>query len=259
MESCAGNEFTVVELKEALRERGLATTGMKSELIRRLNDINPEVWEGLARKRKSALRTADLSGSGDVRQPTGDGEVVEEAATGDGAPAREERENIAAFETEERDNATRMELLLLRREKECWEREQQLLRRELEMLRNSPSTGSAAADGSVASGFGGIRSIKELLPEFDGTDNAFWRWRQQLQLLRHSYHLDENSTRILIGSRLKGRASWFHSRTEYLVLGMEELLKEMEQMFNLRPGKLALRREFESRERRRTILRALSR
>jgi hypothetical protein len=31
MESCQGNEFTVVELKEALRERGLTTGGTKAE------------------------------------------------------------------------------------------------------------------------------------------------------------------------------------------------------------------------------------
>lgn len=53
---------------------------------------------------------------------------------------------------------------------------------------------------------------------------------------------------MLISARLKGRAlSWFHSRAEYLTLNIKELLEKMEQMFDLRPGKLALRKEFESR------------
>lgn len=108
-------------------------------------------------------------------------------------------------------------------------------------------TGVTGVSGATAVS-GGVRNLRELLPEFDGMDHTFWRWRQQLQLLRHSYQLDENSTRILIRSRLKERAlSWFYSRAEYLTLSMEELLQEMERMFDMRPGKLALRREFESR------------
>lgn len=54
--------------------------------------------------------------------------------------------------------------------------------------------------------------------------------------------------RTLISSCLKGRAlSWFYSRAEYLTLNIEELLKKMEQIFDLHPGKLTLRRKFESR------------
>lgn len=95
---------------------------------------------------------------------------------------------------------------------------------------------------------GGIKGIKELLPDFEATDNTFWRWKSQLELLRETYWLGENATRILIGSRLKGRAlSWFYSKTEHLTLSIEDLLKEMQQMFDLRPGKLALRKKFEAR------------
>lgn len=41
--------------------------------------------------------------------------------------------------------------------------------------------------------------------------------------------------------------AWFYSRAEYLTMGVDELLTEMGQMFDQRPGKLTLRREFESR------------
>lgn len=125
--------------------------------------------------------------------------------------------------------------------------EQELLRRELEIVRGSPATRSAASESSAAVTSGGVRSIRELLPEFDGADNTFWRWKQQLQLLRRTYNLDENATQILVSSRLKGRAlSWFYSKAEYLVLSIESLLEKMEQMCDLRLGKLTMRREFES-------------
>lgn len=99
----------------------------------------------------------------------------------------------------------------------------------------------------MTSGSGGIKGVGELLPEFDAIDNTFWRWRSQLELLRGTYRLDENATRILIDSRLRGRTlTWFYSRTEHLTLSIEELLEEMGQMFDLRPGKLILRKKFEA-------------
>jgi len=241
-----GSGFTVVELKEAFRERGLTTNGTKAELIKRLNEDDPRVWKELI-TRRSALLATDSPGSGAVCRPTEGCVAVGSAGTDGETLEREERVDVVALEAEERDDATMTELGLLRREKELWEREQRLLRQELEMLRGSSSmTGAAASDGAVPMA-GGVRSIRELLPEYDGTDNAFWRWRQQLRLLRSSYSLDESSTRILISSRLKGRAlSWFYSKAEFLTMTIEELLQEMDHMFDLRPGKLALRREFES-------------
>lgn len=184
----------------------------------------------------------------DVPQPEESVGGAGEAETIAGEAARGCRSNIAASEAKEGGDMVRLELALLRRERELWERERRLLERELEILRCSSATTVTTIGSGGASIDGGVRGVKELLPEFDGTDNAFWKWRQQLQLIRHTYHLDENSTRILISSRLRGRAlAWFHSRAEYLTLSVEELLQEMARMFDLRPGKLALRKEFESR------------
>lgn len=104
-----------------------------------------------------------------------DSEAVEKAEKTDGATAREERADIVASDVEARDNAMRMELTFLRREKELWEREQQLLRRELEMLRNYPTMMSTASSNGTIPVPGGVKNIKGLLPEFDGTDNAFWK------------------------------------------------------------------------------------
>ncbi|XP_011859979.1 PREDICTED: uncharacterized protein LOC105557370 [Vollenhovia emeryi] len=274
MEQSAGNRFTVLELKKALRERGLTTSGTKAEMIRRLEEDDPRVWEDLAARREAASRDAgDPSDLGDA-PPLGenddgasrsdggaggggtsrDGEATERGGVANnGDLAREGDDGIAAFGAEERDDAMR-ELMFLRRERELWEREQRLLRRELDMLRNSPATASGTASAVTSAAMsggampGGVRGLRELLPEFSGADSDFWRWKQQLELLKQTYRLDENSTRVLISSRLRGRAlSWFHSKAEYLTLDSVELLREMGQMFDLRPGKLALRREFESR------------
>lgn len=47
---------------------------------------------------------------------------------------------------------------------------------------------------------------------------------------------------------MKGRAfTWFYSKAEYLILSIEDLLEEMKQIFDLHPGKLSLKKEFESR------------
>ena len=68
------------------------------------------------------------------------------------------------------------------------------------------------------------------------------------KLLRNTYELDDNSTRILMGSRLKGKAlNWFYSKPEYLTLSIGDLLEEMKRMYDLRPRKLSLRKKFETR------------
>lgn len=90
---------------------------------------------------------------------------------------------------------TRRELRLIHKERELLEREQQLLRREREITRNASATNSIVSANDV------VRSLRELLSEFDATNN---RWRHQLKLLRNSYQLDDNSIKILISSRLKG-------------------------------------------------------
>ncbi|KYN02350.1 hypothetical protein ALC62_06832 [Cyphomyrmex costatus] len=109
-------------------------------------------------------------------------------------------------------------------------------------------TRSFSSTSNATSAAGNVRHLKDLLPEFRAADNTFWKWKQQLELLRNSYRLDDNSARVLISSRLKGRAlAWFHSKAEHLTLSVENLLEEMTRMFDSRPAKLSLRKEFEAR------------
>lgn len=239
MESRPPNSFTTAEMRLALREKGLTTGGAKAELIQRINGNDPSIWTELEERRWRAAGSSGVTAG--MHPPGEEGDDVEETeAGGDSLGER----NRAMSESGER-NPLEEELSLLRRECEIMVRERQLLQRELELMRGSPVL---TTNGSVISAFGGVRGIKELLPEFDATDGTFWKWKQQLELLTRTYQLDENSVRVLISSRLRGRAlSWFYSKPEYITIRSEDLLREMESMFDLRPGRLSLRREFESR------------
>lgn len=194
MDPCPGKECIVVELKEALRARGLSTSGTKIELIRRLNSVGSKVWDELTERRgdaQSAVETAEVE---DGSQPVEDGETVGEVELDGRDSMRDEYSGAPALEG--RNNAISKELMLLHRERELWESERRVFQQQLEMLRCSPSITGASTSGSTMTG--GVRNIKELLPDFDGSDNTFWRWKQQLQLLRYSHFLDESETRILI-------------------------------------------------------------
>jgi len=54
--------------------------------------------------------------------------------------------------------------------------------------------------------------IADLLDHFSRDTGGYDNWEQQLMLLRKMYELTENYTRILINTRLKGKAlEWFRS------------------------------------------------
>lgn len=132
---------------------------------------------------------------------------------------------------------------LLRRERDLLERELRLVRREMNV---SPNSANSSGRHSVVSSMS-IRAIGDLLSEFRG-DDTFWKWEKQVQLLRTTYNLDDNSTKVLISSRLKDKAlNWFHSKPDHLELSVDELLDRMKEMFDLRPTKLTMRRNFERR------------
>lgn len=149
----------------------------------------------------------------------------------------EGREEAERLETLRYNTQTQRELELLKRENMLMQRE--LLRRE-QMQPREPSASPASAgntdssDGqTTASATLSIRAIGDLLSDFDGRDNTFWKWEQQINLLRATYHLDNNATRVLISSRLRGRAvNWFHSKSEHITLPIDDLLTEMRRMFD---------------------------
>lgn len=208
--------LTINELKERLRSRDLPTTGNKNELIARLLNADPCIEISEERDNGEAAYVASP--------------MCEDRRGGRGAEALGGADDVPN------------EIELLRLERELLRREIETMRRERD-LQTSPSENAPMVQSTLS-----IKTIADLLVEFTGEKDDFKNWKQQLELLRETYRLDDNAVRILISLRLRGKASkWFHSRPDHLRMSATELLSAMGDMFDHRPNKLSLRKEFESR------------
>ncbi|XP_018406547.1 PREDICTED: uncharacterized protein LOC108782710, partial [Cyphomyrmex costatus] len=231
------NDLTVVNLKDIARQVGVSASGAKVELVARILAVGEDGW-------RSAYE--HLVG-GDVQGWSGANADVSEQQSSSGGGASLRSGGVMATP---RGPALPPELMereidILKREKALLERELSLVRREASM---TPSIEDNASDRSIDSRVN-IRIISDLLSEFRGDCDSFETWKKQVELLRVTYRLDENSTRILINLRLKNKAlSWFHSKSEHLQLSAADLLSEMSRMFDSRPSRLTLRRDFEKRK-----------
>lgn len=225
-------KFNVARLKELLRERNLPTSGSKADLLLQLREHAPDIVGAIEEEDSVSEEAA----------------VLERRSHGGNASAIEELEPSQSHALEA-NQAASVEVELLRRERDLLRRKLELIRREAER-RNQQNVSMSDTRSPVSSDYGNnnVRAIKDLLNEFNRTGNEFWKWKRQVELLRDSYNLDDNSTRVLISSKLKGKAlDWFHSRPEHITLSIPSLWEKMKQMFDHRPSKLALRREFEQR------------
>lgn len=156
------------------------------------------------------------------------------------------------------------EIDIYRREKELAERELALARREIEMLRRSENvplvdnrqttpryaanTSAEAAPPPSMPSKVNVTAVADLLSYFNGKSETFETWEKQAKFLRTADTLDDDLTKIMIGTRLKGRAmEWFHSKPEYIGMTSDQLLDGLRGMFYHRTNKIALRRRFEER------------
>ena len=213
--SRAPTQYTAVQLKEYLSELGLDTSGTKTEMIRRITEHNPDAWNVISEKSSAC-----------VEEPLS---TVNSATSGG---------------TNETSSLMQREIELIRRERDLLQREVELLRRESRSSidRDSSSSGRSSFSSGIS-----LKAVGDLISEFTGGDD-FENWEKKVDLVRETYQLDDNALKILISSKLKGRAlSWFHSKPDHLSLSFSELMKQMKLMFHHRPNKLALRREFEKR------------
>lgn len=98
-----------------------------------------------------------------------------------------------------------------------------------------------------------ITMLADLLSFFDGRTDMYETWEKQVLFLKQTYNLNDDTTKILIGTRLKGKAAeWFHSKPEYITLATDDLLRELKKMFHHRPNRIVMRRRFEERVWRKT-------
>lgn len=208
-------DLKVSELKNLLQSLGLPTTGIKNELVARLMDVYPDGFV-------PDLTTMEMQ----------DG-TVDEVGQDRRTPLPDEMEML------------RREMELMRRERDLAKKEIELMQRERELLRNSPGTDSTVSSRPNVS----IKAVGDLVSHFDGSNDAYYIWKQQIQLLRSTYELDDNTTKILIGTKVKDKAlRWLHSRPEHIRMDADSLLTEMGRMFDHRPNKLLLRKKFEERK-----------
>ncbi|KAI4475976.1 hypothetical protein M0804_013961 [Polistes exclamans] len=119
-------------------------------------------------------------------------------------------------------------------EKEITEREVELARKEIEILRRTqnPAIGQSywLEEGSQPPAQTEInklllKAVTGLIGYFEGEADEFTIWEDHVNYLRDIYHLTEDRAKVMIVQRLKGRAlEWFRSRREYLHLTVDELL-----------------------------------
>ncbi|KMQ84408.1 hypothetical protein RF55_17802 [Lasius niger] len=235
------NDYMVVELKDILREKNLSTVGNKSELINRLTDYDSEIWTTLNRSITQQRRDIDCA---IIDEDHGS----QDAAAGEDDGRHLHNNNTSPENSFTKNNLIRRENELLRRERALLQRELEIARQEYNEDRGTPRTSGSGERRSGPSANENVRAIRDLLSEFDGGEGTFWKWEQQIRLLRISYALDDAAARILISSKLKGRAfEWFHSKSDHLTFSVEDLLKAMREMFDLRQSRLSLRKKFEER------------
>lgn len=104
------------------------------------------------------------------------------------------------------------ELEFMRREKELMQREINLMHKENELLRATPRFDIAAATSKVT-----LKSKSDYLCEFNRTGDTFQIWEKEIRKLRIMYDLDDNTTKLLIGAKVKDKAAtWLHSKAELL-------------------------------------------
>lgn len=233
------NELTVANLKEIARRIGQSASGTKAELVTRILSADGSVLRGAFEHVKSNSSTQRLL------SPDSDAQAsVQRVRPGEEMASRSEEIVEDLNHLVVPPELMARELEMLRREKALLERELSLVRREARM---SPSVESGA-DSAAELRFN-VQTIGDMVSEFRGDCDNFDTWKRQIELLRATYRLDENSTKILISLRLKSKAlNWFHSKPEHLELNTAELFHEMSRIFGNRPSRLTLRKDFERRK-----------
>lgn len=126
-----------------------------------------------------------------------------------------------------------MDLIL--RERELLARELELARREIAILRSTPTKLETRQRIQNIN----INTLKDMLSDFGVEDIDCSKWKKQFQLLCRTYAC------LLLSLKLKGKAQlWLHSESEYIAMGINDLLTEMTTMFENRQSRLTLRKKF---------------
>ncbi|XP_011708364.1 PREDICTED: uncharacterized protein LOC105463045 [Wasmannia auropunctata] len=234
-------QWVVAELRARLEALRLSKTGKKAELFDRLRTADPN---GITEASTSSAAIMDKDGEEQARE-----EDRQDNAAGGSEVTQVVNPTVKASIQER-------ELELMRRERDLIARELEVLRLENASLRNETRQRATGREVSAMMSESSrsllqqsvTRLVATPLSQETSSNDVYWRWEKQFKLLCATYELDDRTARILVGARLKEQAlKWFHSRPEYLEISVEELLEEMRKMFDHRPAKITLRRNFEKR------------
>ncbi|XP_011858346.1 PREDICTED: uncharacterized protein LOC105555908, partial [Vollenhovia emeryi] len=262
---------------------GTGTTATNSD-----DDCQHDDYCWQASLRRETTSNGGNQSEEEIQRATGPEDATKAADDNDdgakgGVPLDEEDAWQGGEETDERERsqALQRELEICQREKDVTERELAITRREIELLRmtqNNNTTNAAIlttrapSDVPLGNSRGtevrganqqstiaeddsltrttkvNVAVVADLLKYFNGDTKTFETWEKQVRFLSATYKLNNDLTKILIGTRLKGRAlDWFHSRHEYMEMTPDTLLDNLRGMFHRQPNKLAMRKRFEER------------
>jgi len=232
------NSFSVEDLKERLRILKAKTNGNKSELVKRLMQIDPMGSIVNAKMSENIPEDDDVNEARETMNQT-----------------NEEANEILRM---------RRELEISKKERELARKELELVKRENELLQNMRrlSVNVEALEGQrtnirdiernvnndEANKKPNITAIAELLSSFDGRSNTYETWERQVIFLKNTYKLSDDLTKVMIGLRLKGKAiEWLHSKPEHISLSINDLLRKLKEMFYHQSSKIVTRKQFEQR------------
>ena len=166
-------KFTVLQLKEVLRQLGLSLKGNKQELLKRLFEYDPAgTWQLMAK---------NIPAEGNLAAGT--------STEMDGiATQQQSKENLEARTEEE--TLREKELEIMRRERDLMRRELEILRQErgdAENTRLIASSSTNVSQGTTTRSQLQPKALSELLSEFSGSGDTFPVWRRQFDLIRATY------------------------------------------------------------------------
>ncbi|KAI4488259.1 hypothetical protein M0804_005107 [Polistes exclamans] len=149
--------------------------------------------------------------------------------------------NEAILDTTYDDGATALETPATEGgEVEGLRRQVEDLMREVEQLRRTPEQRPRVNDRHREVN---LSIISDMIDVFDGSVGTFTVWERRVRYIQRMHQLRDTEIVMIISLKLRGKAlRWFHSKPEFVIYGMEELLAAIEKMFSSRQSVITLKK-----------------
>lgn len=93
-----------------------------------------------------------------------------------------------------------------------------------------------------------LKMLGSWVSDFDSKAYFYDIWEKEMLSLQSTYQLSDGELRMLIGYKVKGKAlEWLHSKPEHITKSAHELLSEMKDMYDIRPTRTHLKKQYEGR------------